>query len=192
VHTSTVANTTANYTMLDNPELNGHAEAIAFVTHNWNPGGVGGTYHDHRIGLEYFGTHWYVRNEDLADMAAGVAFNIVIANPFTSINAWVEHVGAAPAAELKLEHPILDDNPCASVQVTRADGTYSVGTVSDDVAFVLAYREGSFGATGHWYIDAVGAGSPTFPANAAFNVMVQGAQADACRDDRIFANSFES
>jgi len=191
VHTSTVGNSSANYTMLDDAGLNGHPEAVAFVTHNWNPGGIGGTYHDHRIGLEYFGSHWYVRNEDLADMAIGVSFNVIVTDLFTSQNWMVAEVGAAAATEVRLEHPLLDDNPCVAVQVTRADGNYSAGTVLDDVPFVVGYRAGLAGAPGHWYIEAVGAGSPMFPAHAAFNVMAQGAQGDACRDDRIFTDGFD-
>lgn len=191
VHTSNAGNSSANYTMLDDAGLNGHPEAVAFVTHNWNPGGIGGTYHDHRIGLEYFGSHWYVRNEDLADMAIGVSFNVVVTNLFTSQNWMVAQVGAVATPEVRLEHPLLDDNPCVAVQVTRSDGNGSPGTVLDDVPFVLDYRAGVAGAPGHWYIQTAGPGSPAFPAHAAFNVMAQGAQGNPCRDDRIFADDFD-
>jgi len=191
VHRSTSANSTANYTLLDDPQLNGQRGAIAFVTHYWNPDGGAGTYHDHRIGLEYFGTHWYVRNEDLADMAVGVSFNVVIADPFTSLGSWVAPVGDSAVGEIKLEHPMLDDRPCSAVQATRVDPDDAFGTVLDDVAFVLDYRPGADGAAGHWYIVAAGTGSPAFPAHAAFNVTVLGGQSGACGTDRIFANGFE-
>ena len=40
---------------IDNALTNGHPNAIVFTTPNWNPGGVGGTYNNHNIGV------WYTR-----------------------------------------------------------------------------------------------------------------------------------
>ncbi|GAA0724357.1 right-handed parallel beta-helix repeat-containing protein [Dokdonella soli] len=189
VHTTTLANITANYTRL--PTLDGGVSALAFVTHNYNPGFVGGTYHDHRVGLERVGGDWYIRNEDLADMPVGVSFNVVVAPVFASANAWQVIVPSATAG-VALSHPLLDDNPCAAPQVTRVDNPFDPAVVLDDVPFALRYAAGYGGAPGHWSIVAEGSGSPAFPAGAGFNVMVPGAQAGACRDnDRIFADGFD-
>lgn len=184
VHTSTLSNVVNAYTQLDDPELNGHPEALLFALHNWNPGGVGGTYHDHRIGVSYLAGRWYIGNQDAVDMTSGVAFNISVAPP-GSPNAFSRAVGSSPRSELRLAHPLLDDNACAAPQLTRT------GTPSSDTGFSLAYVRGGYGAPGRWIVVAEGAASPTFAANTGFNVMVHGAQANACRDDRIFADGLD-
>lgn len=188
IHTTTVANDFDEYTTLDAPELNGKPDALVFVTHNWNPGGVGGTYFDHAVGVYYQSGHWYVRNQDLASMTAGVAFNIVIA-PLGSTNAFRVALDSVAAPALRLQHPQLDDNPCAALLVTR---NAAASANVNDVPYGLRYIAGVSGAAGHWWIVAEGPGGPSFPGGSGFNVMVQGAQAGACRDDRIFANGFDA
>jgi hypothetical protein len=188
IHTTMVANDVEEYTTLDAPELNGKPDALVYVTHNWNPGGVGGTYFDHAVGVYYQSGHWYVRNQDLATMPAGIDFNIVVASP-GSTNAFRATLDAVAAPALRLEHPQLDDNPCAALLVTRNAAT---SADVNNVAYGLRYVDGVGGASGHWWIVAEGAGGPSFPGGSGFNVMVQGAQAGVCRDDRIFANGFDA
>lgn len=184
VHATTAGNIVNAYTQLNDAELNGKPDALVFALHNWNPGGGVGTYHDHRIGVSYAGGRWYIGNQDSVDMTSGVSFNVSVAPP-GSPNAFVRSVGATARSELRLQHPLLDDNDCAAPQLTRT------GTPSSDTAFSLDYVRGSFGAPGHWVIVAEGPGTPTFAPNTGFNVMVQGAQANQCRDDRIFADGYE-
>ncbi len=184
VHTSTAGTIVNAYTQLDDPELNGHPEALLFALHNWNPGGIGGTYHDHRIGVSYLAGRWYIGNQDSVDMTGGISFNISVAPP-GSPNAFSRLVGSSPRSELRLAHPLLDDNDCAAPQLTRT------GTPSSNTGFSLAYVRGGYGVPGRWTIVAEGSGSPTFAANTGFNVMLHGAQANQCRDDRIFADGLE-
>lgn len=187
VHATTLANVVNAFTTLDHPDLNGRPFALAFVTHNWNPDGVGGTYHDHRLGLAYAGARWAIGNQDPTDMPAGLSFNVAIAPP-GSPNAFVAGVGASSRATVPVSHRLLDGNPCAAPLVTRNNGASGA---SNDVAFALRYRRGGPGAAGGWQIETVGVGTPGFTAGTAFNVMVQGAQANACRDDRIFVDGFD-
>ncbi|MEO7326731.1 MAG: choice-of-anchor Q domain-containing protein [Dokdonella sp.] len=192
VHTTTVASVFGRYSKL--PTLDGGAGAIAFVTHNWNPAGSSGVYHDQRVGLERFGSDWYIRNEDSSvDMPVGVSFNVVVAPLLASANAW-QQLMPFTSGRLQLSHPRLDDNPCAAPQVTRVDDPLNPTVINDDVPFGVQYVGGAgAGAPGHWTIVAEGAGTPTFPLAAGFNIMVPGAQADACRDgDRIFADGFDA
>jgi hypothetical protein len=191
VHTTSAGSVVGRYTRL--PALAGDASAIAFVTHNWNPGGSGGTYHDQRIGLERFGSDWYIRNEDSSvDMPVGVSFNVVVAPFFATANAF-QVVSTNATSQMHLSHILLDDNPCTAPQVTRVDTPFtSVGLVDDNVPLSVDYSAGIGAAPGHWVIRAEGIGSPTFPAGAAFNVLVPGTQASVCRDnDRIFANGYD-
>lgn len=191
VHTTTAGNIIGQYTRL--PALDGGANAIAFASHNWNPGGGSGTYHDHRIGLERVGSDWFIRNEDSSvDMPAGVSFNVVVAPFFATANAF-QVFATFSTSRIPLNHLLLDNNPCAAPQVTRVDNPSDPAIVFDDVPLSVQYVPGVAGAPGHWFIVAEGAGTPVFPIGAGFNVMVPGAQAGACLDDdRIFANGFDA
>jgi hypothetical protein len=190
VHTTTLGNVIGRYTRL--PTLEGGANAFAFVTHNWNPSGAGGVYHDLRVGLERVGSDWFIRNEDsTADMPVGVSFNVVVAPFFATANAW-QLVLPSATSRVILSHRWLDDTPCAAPQVTRLDNPLSPTLVNNDVPLAVDYVTGYGGAPGHWMIVAEGSGTPVFPAGAAFNVMVPGAHSGACSvDDRIFADGFD-
>jgi hypothetical protein len=78
VHTATTTNVAGDSTILDDPLANGNPNAIVQVTANWNPGGVGGTYNDHAIGVWYTGSRWAIFNEDLAAMPVGAHFNVFV------------------------------------------------------------------------------------------------------------------
>jgi len=78
VHTATAANIISNWTDIDNPLTNNNPDAIVLVTQNWNPGGAGGTYNSHPIGVWYDGSKWAIFNQDLADMPVNASFNVLI------------------------------------------------------------------------------------------------------------------
>lgn len=78
VHTATPSNITSNWTEIDNPLTNGNPEARLTVTQNWNPGGIGGVYNDHAIGVWYTGARWAIFNQDLAPMTDGASFNVLV------------------------------------------------------------------------------------------------------------------
>jgi hypothetical protein len=185
LHSSTLANDVGNFSQLSNaalPNLNG---LVLGVTHNYNPGGVGNTYDDERLGFTFQSGHWYLENQNTADdFQSGRFFNVLV-SPLLSLNAFKAGVGVDAAARLELSHRLLDDNPCAAPQVFRDSGA---GV--NDVALSVQFVRGANGAPGHWYVVAEGSGA-MFPAGAVFNVIVDGAQANACRDDRIFADDLE-
>lgn len=80
VHRATPGNVSANSTYLDSPLTNGNPDALVSVTQNWNPGGDGGTYNDHEIGVWYDSSRekWAIFNQDRADMTEGLAFNVIV------------------------------------------------------------------------------------------------------------------
>ncbi len=80
VHRAALLNTVGSATYLDDPLLNGESDAEVTVTQNWNPGGGGGVYNDHPVGVLYDeeAGEWFVRNEDGARMPEGVAFNVAV------------------------------------------------------------------------------------------------------------------
>lgn len=80
VHRATPENVSANSSYIDDPSTNGKPDAVLTVTQNWNPGGDGGTYNAHPIGVWYDASaeEWAIANEDRAAMPEGAAFNVVV------------------------------------------------------------------------------------------------------------------
>ena len=80
VHRATSENVSANSSYIDDPSTNGNPNAVLTVTQNWNPGGNGGTYNAHPIGVWYDASakKWAIANEDRATMPEGAAFNVLV------------------------------------------------------------------------------------------------------------------
>ncbi len=80
VHRATSENISSNSTYLDHPLINGNPDAILYVTQNWNPGGGGGTYNNHPVGVWYDAgrKRWAIFNQDRAQMPNRAAFNVVV------------------------------------------------------------------------------------------------------------------
>ena len=81
LHTATTANTSGNHTTINNAATNNNAKAIVFVTSNFNPQGLGGTYDNHNIGVYYQNGKWSIFNEDGAAMPVNAAFDVLATNP---------------------------------------------------------------------------------------------------------------
>jgi len=182
-------------TEIDHVSLNSQSAAIAVVTPNWNPANTpSGNYHDHPITLVYRGNRWRIRNDDAASMnsAIGASFNLAVA-PLFSPNAFMAELGGTGANEIALSHPLLDDNPCAAPVASRRVKIGDASLTLNNTPFALEYRAPiNADDIGRWYIvkeDALG-----FSPNNAFNVIVDGAQANRClapKPDALFANGFE-
>ncbi len=80
VHRATPQNTSANSTYLDHPLTNDNPNAVLSVTQNWNPGGDGGIYNDHPVGVWYDANarRWAIFNQDRVAMPGGASFNAVV------------------------------------------------------------------------------------------------------------------
>jgi hypothetical protein len=103
VHTSDGNNITNNRTEIDHPDANGNPDAQIFITHNYNPGGATGKYHNKNVGVWYNGSKWTIYNEDKSGMPIGVSFNVMIMSEKTNsvkkytMNDQVLHVFPNPA-----------------------------------------------------------------------------------------------
>ena len=80
VHRATAENTAEDETYLNDPFTNAIPDVPPSVTQNWNPGGEGGTYNDHPVGVRYGAEarQWVVFNEDGEAMPEGAAFNVTV------------------------------------------------------------------------------------------------------------------
>ena len=185
--TVTAANTFGLCMLIDNPETNNHADALLEVTANWNPLSGAGVYDNHPLNIAYnAGQHrWVVCHDDGAAITSGASYNIFVSPLLVTPNAFIAQASAAAPA-LALDHPLLNNNPCAAIQVTAA--TPTLGQTSK--VAVQYFRHGD---SGRWAIvpAPTESGTPaTLAAFALYHVYVDGAQANACRDDLIFASGF--
>ncbi len=76
IQQSNGSNISGDFTTLDYAPANDNPNAMLLVTQNWNPGGQGGAYNAHEIGVFYTGSRWAIFNQDLSPMNAGLSFNV--------------------------------------------------------------------------------------------------------------------
>jgi len=169
VHQATAANISGNYTVIDHPLINGNPNAIVFVTPNWNPGNVGGTYNNHNIGIWYSSSQqkWAIFNQDLAPMPVNAAFNVLVLVPQSDV-----FVHKATSANIFLnysliDHPLSNADPNAIVFVTS---NWNPGGSSSGI-----YNNQNIGVwyslTQKWSVFNQNTTAP-MPNNAAFNVLI--------------------
>lgn len=87
IHHATSENISQNSTYLDNPLTNDNPNVVLYVTQNWNPGGGGGTYNNHPIGVWYNPDRqrWAIFNQDREAMPEGAAFNVAVLKEATEM-----------------------------------------------------------------------------------------------------------
>jgi len=179
VHTSTSANTTAWRTRIDDAATNGQPGRIVLVAHNWTASPVP-NYIDHPLGVYYDGSgaagRWHIANLDQVALPLNSAFNVYAQPP--SPNAF--RVAAIPGRQLVvLDHPLLNGVRCANAQVTRVTSAANPGPSGGfDLDYGLVDSRWGIFSTTPW------------PADTAFNVVVDPAQVFECTD-RIFADDVE-
>ncbi|MFN7784075.1 MAG: choice-of-anchor Q domain-containing protein [Lysobacterales bacterium] len=195
-HATAAGNVSGALTTLDDAELNGalNRARIAVPFHRWD-----GLYHDFPIGMRWVSTsggRWQIRNEDGAAMPSNQNFNVVVA-PSLSPNAFRTTLDAFARRTWRLEHPLLDSNPCAAPIVGRVDDPDVAGDITNPTPFGVVFDPPSGpGAPGRWVVVAdAPSGTPTLAAGSAFNVIIDGDQANRCRaplQNSVFANGFEA
>lgn len=109
VHRAGPANINGNSTYLDDPRINGDPDAQILVTRNWNPGGDGGKYNDHPVGVwyDFRVERWTIYNEDREAMPEGAAFNVAIskADPKPGEDTAGGNTDEVPEADKEPEKP---------------------------------------------------------------------------------------
>jgi hypothetical protein len=74
-HTASAANSSGDYTDIDNPAANGHPNALVFVTPTW----ANSVYNNHNIGVWYHDGKWSIFNQDqTSPMPDQASFNVVV------------------------------------------------------------------------------------------------------------------
>lgn len=110
VQTATPANTSGYITFINTPSLNGHPSAKLIVTQNWNPGGIGGVYNPHAIGVWYDWSvgEWTIYNEDFASIPGGASFNVlnIAGSPAVTLVASSSNASGASACYIGIVDPV--------------------------------------------------------------------------------------
>ncbi|MFK5983190.1 MAG: T9SS type A sorting domain-containing protein [Flavobacteriaceae bacterium] len=80
-HQSDASNISSNWTVLDQPDLNGNPNATFVFSHYWGINGAGSEVTiDKTLSAWYTGTNWAIYTEDQSPMPEGIAFDIIIAD----------------------------------------------------------------------------------------------------------------
>lgn len=80
VTTAKASNISGDSTFISAKQANKHPTATLQVTQVWNPGGTGGVYNPHSIGVWYDGSKnkWAVFDEDGSTMTSSASFDVLI------------------------------------------------------------------------------------------------------------------
>jgi hypothetical protein len=181
VHTANAANTSAHVTTINDSALNNRPKQIVLATANFNPDGGSGIYNPHTISVGYFGSTWFLLNNDFGNMPAGASFNIYSQD--ASPNAYVHTASIAnrfgsPSASA-LDHPLLNGIRCAQVNVTPISG--GQGDTTFDVYFNAGNQR--------WTI--FNHNGVVMPSGAQFSIVIDAGQVAAC-NGVLFADDFEN
>ena len=171
-HVATAANTTANWTELDNNSTNGNPNAFVVVTPNR---GTGTTFDNHPIGVWYDAMQgrWAIFNQDKAAMPVGAAFNLYALSrylPNSSQSAAVLDVASSSNSKNNwtyIDNPITNGNPSAFVNVTLAFNPGDKGGVYDSHPLGVWYDT----SAQKWAIFNEGS-MDAIPNGASFNLLI--------------------
>ncbi len=172
VHTTTSANTSGDYTLLDNTVTNNNPNALVFVTVDFT-GGAATNFDNHQTGVwyDFWEGKWSIFNEDQAAMPIGASFNVyalsqpasgLFVQTVTTSNTWPGF-----GYITLIDNPALNGNPSAHFLVTQNwnPGGKVTGGVYNNHAIGVWYSS----LYGKWAIyneDRV-----NLPIGASFNVV---------------------
>ncbi|MDQ3863356.1 MAG: hypothetical protein M3317_07640 [Actinomycetota bacterium] len=114
---ATDENSRGDYTIIDDPSMNGDPNAIVLVSDQKNPGSAS---YEHNIGVWYAGTihRWAIFNQDRVAVPAGATFRVEV--PKASA-CFVHHAGLLHTAGnyTYLDNPLTNGEPDAVLSVTQ-------------------------------------------------------------------------
>ena len=162
IHKATTGNSLSDFTKLDHALTNGYPNTIIFTTPNLNPGGGGGTYNNHNIGVTYNGSQWRIFNQNGASIPVNGAFNVLVPNPDASVFVHTATAANTTSNNTTIDYPLTNGNPNAILLVTQNYNPGNVGGSSDDHPIGVMY------SGGQWRI--YNQDGAAMPPGAAFNV----------------------
>jgi hypothetical protein len=130
-HTVTVANSSGNWSDIDNPVLNNNASAIFFITKTWD----NGVYDTAHVGIWYdaFTSKWAVYNEDATNpLQINSTYNIFIPDAGTS---FFKSTSTSTLYFTELDDPLLNGNPGARIFIVHdfTSNSATQGYIDDEL-----------------------------------------------------------
>ena len=124
------ANGIDNYTVLDNPRLNNHPDAIILVTQNLSPGGRRGFWHAHPVGVRYnIDGYWSIIYEDGVPMTSDASFNVQIVKPSSSALVYHPTSNNINGNSTAFSNQMTDGQSSAMVFVTQNWNSWEWGSI---------------------------------------------------------------
>jgi hypothetical protein len=157
-HTVTAANAFEDDSKIDNPDLNGHGDAIFFINKTFD----NGVYELAHVDIFYDPPYWYIFNANpvITPLQLNSTYNIFVPDSGTSCYI---HIATSADYMTTLDHPLLNGNPNAKLLIMH---NYHRGTshlpINDELG---VWYDGS-----HWNIYNENIDS-LYP-GAGFNVLI--------------------
>ncbi len=113
LHTTTASNISgSNYTIIDNPLINGNPNAKILVQQRYIS-----SYSNVNVGVWYNGSKWTIFTEDKSAMPEGKGFNVWLSNDNKSFAHTVDSSNLSGSYSY-LDNPLTNNNPDANILVT--------------------------------------------------------------------------
>lgn len=160
-HTVTVANSSSNWSDIDNPLLNNNPAAVFFISKTWE----NGVYDTAHVGIWYdaYNSKWSVYNEDwLKTLQINSTYNIFVPDAATS---FYKHTATSNNYITTLDNPMLNGNPNAKIFVVH-DFTNTAGNQGYINEEIGVWYDGT-----HWTIYNENPADTLFT-GATFNVLI--------------------
>jgi hypothetical protein len=166
VWTATAKNTIGDQTTINNSATNaGHANALLFVTPNFDPGGTCPCNFDGPpVGVYRDGSKWAIFNEDESAMAVGESFNVLV-EPRPSADVFIQTATESNVSgdTTFIDSAVTNGKPDLQIQATQ---NWSPEGVYNDIPVGVWYDD----TDGEWGVfNENGSGMSV---GASFNIMV--------------------
>lgn len=117
-HVAESPNLVGPATVLDHPDLNGNAIALALVSKNPDSSGGARLVSTHEVGFDYDGDRWALRLQTSSAMSPGMAYNLYALPADASSFLFRAVPGSYGLDQAWFSHPDADGNPDAHVQIS--------------------------------------------------------------------------
>ncbi|MBK8283744.1 MAG: hypothetical protein IPK97_02045 [Ahniella sp.] len=181
-HVTDASNISNHITYLNWAPINGNPFAKPQVVQRAIP--LGGVINNHPIGIWYdvFNARWAIFNQDQAPMPQGAMFDVTLPNDLVPY-AFTAEAANSSSLDLIMDHPLLNNSPCAAVFVTPVfKGTYLPSSV------LVRYRP-TTNDGGRWTV--VRGDGDLLQNDMDMNVYVDPVRSRACLSDGVFVDGLE-
>lgn len=170
VHNATDENSRGDYTYINDPSINGDANAIVFVAPGADRENAGDATYDHNIGVWYEGVNekkWAIFNQNRAAIPGGAVFEVVVP-PASQSFVHQAVPGNTISNSTYLDNPLTNGESNAGLSVTQNWNPGGGRGVYNDHPISVVYDQD----VQEWVI--YNRDDTLMPNGAAFNVAVSG------------------